>query len=159
MSTGERQTPGSFGNTLSAKRKALQLLERMDRSRRDLELRLKKSGYPEEEIQEAVRYAASFGYLDDRRYASSLIRRKLHTSSRQKIMQELYQKGIDSETALEAWEETAAEEGYDEEALAMRALNKRCPDGVPEDPAEKRKVYAYLARQGFSLETVRDVMG
>ena len=92
--TGNSWPSGSSGsvNALSAKQKTLQLLERMDRSRRDVETRLKKAGYPEEEIRQAVEYAQSFGYLDDSRYAASLIRRSIHSKSRQKIMQELYQK-------------------------------------------------------------------
>ena len=143
---------------VSARQKAMQYLERADRSVRELQDRLAASGYSEEEAADAVRYVQSFGYLDDSRFAANLIRRSLNSKSRQKIFSELYAKGIDPEISRAAWEEVSEEEGYNEERLIRQALRKKCPEGLPADPAEKKKIYGFLARKGFSFELVNKVL-
>ena len=59
--------------TIEARKKALALLEIRDRTTKELRERLLRCGYSQEEAEDALRYAASFGYVDDLRYAENYI--------------------------------------------------------------------------------------
>ena len=56
-----------------AKKRAMHLLEDMDRSEAGLREKLKAGLYPEDLIEAAVTYVKSFGYLNDVRYAENFI--------------------------------------------------------------------------------------
>ena len=56
-----------------AKKRCLHLLEKQDRTRADLYMKLTSSGYPADIADAAIDYAASYGYVDDRRYAANFI--------------------------------------------------------------------------------------
>lgn len=56
-----------------AKKKALHLLERMDRTEQQLYRKLADGGYPDQVAKEAVDYVKSYHYIDDVRYARSYI--------------------------------------------------------------------------------------
>ena len=141
-----------------ARKKALQLLERMDRTEKNLSERLIQTGFSPSEVQDAVEYVRSYGYLNDQRYAENFIRAGLSSKSRTRLMLELSSRGVDRETAEEAWETVTAEEEYEEADLVRRAVAKKCPQGIPGDPAELRRLYGYLARRGFSWEVIHQVV-
>ena len=87
----------------SARRKAMLLLEHMDRTEKGLSDRLRQAGFSAEAVEDAMNYVRSYGYLNDLRYAENYISFRINSKSRQKILQELAGKGIDRETALSAW--------------------------------------------------------
>lgn len=155
MRGGSRLPEDSGERLLAAKKKAMRLLEQADRSEAGLRDRLLGSGFSEEEAEAALSYVRSFGYLNDQRMAENLIRQALSSQSKQKILMRLTEKGIDRETALLAWEEVTSEEEYSEEDLIRQAVRKRCPGGVPEDPGERRRLYGFLARRGFSYSSIQ----
>ena len=82
-----------------ARRKAMLLLEHMDRTEKGLSDRLRQAGFSAEATEDAMNYVRSYGYLNDHRYAMNYISFRMGTKSRQKIFQELSGKGIDRETA------------------------------------------------------------
>ncbi|MDY5663032.1 MAG: regulatory protein RecX, partial [Blautia sp.] len=51
-----------------ARRKALLLLEHMDRTEKGLSDRLRQAGFSIEAVEDALAYVRSYGYLDDDRY-------------------------------------------------------------------------------------------
>ena len=51
----------------AARKKALSVLSYGDKSKRGLSDRLSRAGYPPEIIEDAVEYAASYGYIDESR--------------------------------------------------------------------------------------------
>ena len=57
-----------------AKKRALFLLERMDRTESQLCEKLRQNGYPEECVAAAVEYVKQYHYIDDLRYAKQYIR-------------------------------------------------------------------------------------
>ncbi len=140
-----------------AQKKALRMLERMDRTEKELRDRLIQAGFSEDETDNAIAYVASFGYLDDDRYAENYVRRCLKTKSRTQIMQELASRGIDHGPALAAWDKVTEDEPYDEQELIRAHIEKKLSSRpVPVgDPAAMRRLYAYLARRGFSFEQIR----
>ena len=99
----------------AARRKALLLLEHMDRTEKGLSDRLRQAGFCTEAVEDAVAYVSSFGYVDDGRYAENYIAYRIQSKSRRKILQELLQKGVDKETAQTAWEQVSEYSQPDEQ--------------------------------------------
>ena len=144
-------------DSLQARKKALRLLERMDRTEKGLSDRLRQAGFSDEAVLDAVAYVKSCGYLDDGRYAGNYLRNHLNGDSKKKLMYDLRRKGIPEECALKAWEETIQEEScepYDETGQILKILAHRYADADLEDPVQKRKVCGYLARRGFLWEDI-----
>ena len=83
---------------------------------------------------------------------------RIHEKSRQKIFQELYTKGIDRETASEAWEQACSLEEPDERMVLRRTIEKRCSPGTELDEKEMRRLYGYLARRGFRPGEISSVL-
>ena len=131
---------------IKAKKRALHLLERMDRTEHQLREKLRASEYPEEVIEEAIEYVKSFHYLDDERYAENFTRYKKEGMSRQQIKQKLLQKGISRDII-----DNAIEEEYDtDESMHIRnLLLKKHFSYETSDEGEFRRVYSYLLRRGF----------
>lgn len=131
---------------IRAKKRALHLLERMDRTEHQLREKLRASEYPEEVIEEAIEYVKSFHYLDDERYAENFTRYKKEQMSRQQIKQKLMLKGVSREII-----ENAIEDEYDvDEAVHIRSiLKKKHFKAAAADEGEFRRVYSYLMRRGF----------
>ena len=142
------------GREESARHKALSLLEHKDRTERELRERLLRAGYGEEETEDAVAYAASYGYINDERYASNYIFGHMHGKSRGKILTELQQKGIPREMAAAAWEETVGDEDTSERQLLLETILRKCPAGSELDRKKMRSLYGYLLRRGFSYEDI-----
>ena len=72
-----------------ARRKAMRLLEHMDRTERGLREKMRQAGFAPPAIDYALAYVESYGYIDDERYARTYIAYRMDTKSRQKIIQEL----------------------------------------------------------------------
>lgn len=141
-----------------ARLKAMRLIERMDRTEKGLTEKLRQEGFSGEAIQDAMDYVKSFGYINDARYAQHYISYRLGTKSKQKILMELAQKGIDHETAQIAWEEAAELEEPDERALLRTTIEKMYSRGSELDDREMRRLYAYLARRGFGSNDIFSVL-
>ena len=57
----------------NARRKAMLLLEHMDRTEKGLSDRLRQAGFSAEAVEDAMNYVRSYGYLNDDRYAENYI--------------------------------------------------------------------------------------
>lgn len=138
--------------------KAMHLLEHMDRTEKGLFDKLLQSGFSSEAAEEALRYVKSFGYVNDNRYAQRYIEGRLQSKSKQKIFQELQQKGISRETISLAWEEVSSYEEADERELIRSLVRKKYPEGFVSDDKEKRRLCGYLQRRGFGLSDIYSVI-
>lgn len=130
-------------------KKAMRLLERMDRTEKGLMERLIQAGFSQKTAEYAVAYVKDYGYLDDFRYAHNYISYRIHEKSRQRIFQELLQKGIDRETAEKAWEETSDLEEPDEREILKKTVKKKYTPGTELDEKAMRRLYGFLLRRGF----------
>ena len=138
-----------------AKKRALYLLEKIDRTEKQLRDKLTESGYPKDLVEEAVEYVRSYHYIDDGRYARNYIRFRQESKSRLLLKNELLQKGVSSQIIEEALEE---EYHMDPEELIRSWLVKKgCPKSG-EDPAKERKICQFLLRKGFAWEDIRRSM-
>ena len=88
-----------------AKKRAMHLLEKMERTEKQLRDKLLDNEYPESCIDMAIAYVKSYHYLDDERYACNYVRFAQEKKSRQRIKQDLMQKGIGRDLIEYALEE------------------------------------------------------
>ena len=95
-----------------AKKRVLHLLERSQKSEKQLRDKLKEGGYEQDVIDEAIDYAKSYHYIDDERFARDFVRLSCHNKSRIRLKQDLSQKGIDKDLI-----DIAIEEEYEDEDI------------------------------------------
>lgn len=139
-----------------AKLRAMNLLTKREYTEQQLRRKLTDGFYPPEVIDEALAYVAGFHYTDDLRYAVTFITDHEATRSRRRIEQDLTRRGIDRRTLEAAWAEWESDGGTQDEAAMIRALlSKKRYDTEHADIAEKRRIYAFLMRKGYSAEAVR----
>ena len=149
------------------KQKALSLLSARPMSQRELERKLSakspRTRDPQEGeeqrqqrrelAQEVAQRMAQVGLVDDREYASTVVR---HYSRKgygpAKIRDELYRRGV----PREFWEEAMEELNQDDRQL--RALVEKKLRGAVPTREELKKVSAYLARRGFGWEEISRVL-
>ena len=140
-----------------ARLRGMNLLQKMDRTEQDIRGKLRDGGYPQPVIDDAVEYLKSFHYIDDSRYASEFIRFKIGSLSRREIMRKLSEKGIaDSiiESCLYEYDESDAKGMDTETELAKKLLLKKCPDPSGLDYEGRMKLFSYLYRKGFAMDTI-----
>jgi regulatory protein len=125
---------------------AVKRLARQPQSRAGLAIRMARLGYAEEAVRGALERAEADGYLDDREFATSLVRRRSQGRGHALIAQELRAKGIEDPDAAAALAEVEPET---ERALNLgRALLAR---RQPANPEEIRAIVGpRLSRRGFS---------
>lgn len=141
-----------------ARRKAMRLLEHMDRTERGLRDKLRQAGFSQLAVDYALSYVESYGYIDDERYARTYIAYRMNTKSRQKIIQELISKGVDKETAAAAWEEEAALNMPDEREILYRTIEKKYCTDTELNEKEMRRLQGYLIRRGFSYSDIKSAL-
>jgi len=139
-----------------AKLRAMHLLNNMDRTERQLRNKLLQDLYPEEIVELAMAYVASFGYIGDEGYARRFVSGRQSSKSKKEIMMSLRQKGISKSIAEEAV--SACYEEKDETDTIQRLVEKRHFDVENATEKEKKKMYDYLLRKGFSYEDIRQVI-
>ena len=71
-----------------AKRRALYILERCDRTEQELRTKLSRN-YEPETVEEAIRYVKQYDYIDDKRYAINYLKSRCQVKSRRQVEQEL----------------------------------------------------------------------
>lgn len=140
---------------LRVKKRALFLLERMDRTERQLYDKLKQSGYPEECIEDAIAYVKNYHYIDDYRYAKQYIRLGQQKKSRQRIRMDLMKKGVARDVIEQALEEEFCS---DERSKITELLEKRNYDYDCRDRKEQQRMYQFLMRRGYKSSDIMAVM-
>ena len=139
-----------------AKKRAMHLLEDMDRTESALREKLKAGQYPENAISGAIEYVRSFGYLDDARYAENFVMSRKDTKSKREIKALLSQKGVSDDLICLAFEQCYSEDS--EEEAIRRILRKKKVDPERMEEQEYQKILGYLARKGFRYEVIRHVI-
>lgn len=140
---------------IRVKKRALFLLERMDRTEQQLYEKLRQSGYPEVCVEEAVAYVKQYHYIDDLKYARTYIRYHQQKKSRQRLCMDLIQKGVGRDYIEQAMEE----EFVSDEREKIRALlEKRHYDCFCTDRKEQQRMYQFLMRRGYKSGDILAVM-
>ena len=142
-----------------ARKKAMRLLEHMDRTEKGLTDKLRQAEFSPEAVEDAIAYVKSYGYINDARYARTYISFRMETRSRQKILRqkilsELQLKGVDRQTALDAWNEMEELMEPDEREVLRRTIEKKYAPDTELDEGQMRRLYGYLARRAFRYEDI-----
>lgn len=137
------------------KKRALHLLEKQDRSEKNLRDKLKEGGYSQEIVDIAIDYINEYGYLDDARMAASHIRFYQDSRSKLRLKQDLIGKGISADVIDRVMEE---EYTSDESDLIEKLLLKKNYDKDNATYEERAKMYRFLAGRGFSSDSINRVL-
>jgi regulatory protein len=124
----------------------------------ELRERLLEKLWTDESIVDAViTRLREYSYLDDDQYAGDLAASRLRQrpQGRRRLEQTLLEKKLDKEAVTRALD--SAFEKLPENQLIRTAIEKRVRiKGVPRTHDEKRKLYDYLLRRGFSYSAIRE---
>ena len=137
------------------KLRAMHLLEKMDYTEYQILQKLKKSGYPQEIVEEILLFLKERHYLDDDRYIEHYLECYGQRLSRRQLQQKLRQKGLDTEKIEFALENM---EGADESCLIRELMQKRHYNATEADEKARQKMMRYLLGRGFSYEEIRKNM-
>ena len=129
-----------------ATKRAMHLLEQMDRSEKQLRGKLAENGYPQEAVDAAISYVASYHYLDDERLARSFIRYHQEGRSRRRMAQDLARKGISADIIERCMEEELRQS---QTQLMISLMRKRHFDPDIATREEQAKMYRFLLQRGF----------
>ena len=138
------------------KRRALYLLNHMDRTEQQLRTKLKNDLYSEDMIDIAMDYVKSFGYVEDYGYAKRYVESKRISKSKEEIKVRLLQKGLSRDVMEMIMEESCSEQ--DDMMAIKNILTKKRYEDSSATEQEKRKMCGYLLRRGFKHEDIRQVI-
>jgi len=146
-----------------AKLRCMNLLKSRSYTEKQLSDKLKQGDYPQKSIIEAIEYVKAYHYVNDLQYAKDYYEYQKEFRSRQRIKQDLIHKGITKEILEEIFSasdmENQDEEFQDLEVeQILKLLKKKKYDESISTYDDKRKIYAFLLRKGFSSDKIQHVM-
>jgi len=133
------------------------LLSYRNRSEKELQERLRKKGFSELHISVTLKHLKQSGYLDDHALALDLKRQafnnKLLGHNRARIF--LLDRGLPDDIVNETMT-------YDEETEAQKIqvlMDKKIKTmGICPDNKERKKLWDFLVRKGYSYNTIRNAL-
>ena len=142
------------------KEAALRLLTHRQRSAAELRRRLIARQFPAAIVDACLADLERARLIDDALFADTLARERLRSKPMGKVRlrSELRAKGVDEEIADHAIDEAFDAEPEGELELARRAARKFRPRPAAEAMAERRRLYGFLARRGFTPDTISRVV-
>lgn len=144
------------GGDRSAREAALAILERSDRTEKEVRQKLHDKGYEPEEIEEAVSFLKEYRYVNDAEYARKYTRVVSSRKSVRQICCDLERKGVDRDLIDDALDEIKVDE---EAQIRAYLLKKGHQPGERMEAAAWRKLAGALGRKGFSYEAIRHATG
>lgn len=136
--------------------KAIKLLDYRPRTGQEIRQKLHQKGFEPGQIEQVVERLISTHLIQDEKFAASWVesRNQFRPSSQRVLRYELRSKGIDEEII-----EEALQGSVEDLELAQRAAQKMVRRLSNLDWQEfRKKLSAFLARRGFSYETVAQVV-
>jgi len=149
-SSSRRPKAPPSGTALDA---GLRLLGRRAHSRVELLLKLTRRGFEGPAIRQALKRLEELGYLDDRAFASSFVRRRGSVRGPRALSAELAARGVDRsevDTALAVF-------GPDEQLAAATHIAERLYAAKPALSRQEMldRIGTKLVRRGFSMALAR----
>ena len=145
---------------MDAKNYALWLLGQRAYSEKRLCDKLRRKKYSETDIVSVIKYCLEHRFLDDLEYAKSFIRTRLALRPRgQRVLRlELLKRGIDDGTIEEALSSNELNQTSEVELARRLVEQKRFQYAGLEKQIRNRRLFALLARRGFSVTTIKEVL-
>lgn len=160
MGGGPGEEAGEERELRRAKNVAVRLLSRRARSGQELQEKLEDKGVAAAVARAVREYFVSCGYIDDWSLALDLARRLVEGKGwgYARIVSYLRTRGLAAEVIGAALSQLKEE--YTEEETARRIMMRRFShfDYQQASPKEKQRVVQFLARRGFSWETIGRVV-
>jgi len=125
-----------------ARNKGLYYLQFSGKTENEMRKKLAEQGFSPASVEDAVLFLKHYRYLDDEDYA----RRYVEKNDRQK--------GVSDDLVEMVFEDMEV----DESAQILGLLRKKNYDPEEPDPAKRQKIYAFLARKGFSYDAINSAM-
>lgn len=146
----------------AARARALRYLEARERSRFEVEQRLRRYGYDEALVSDTLRWLEGLGYVDDRRFAEWFARAREGSAwGPRRLREELRRKGVPRtvvEETVGAFDLTGeAEERTIAELVAL--VERRFGRELATDRERaERRITGFLGRRGHDWDTIRSVL-
>jgi regulatory protein len=141
-----------------ARERALRLLGLRDRSRWEIQARLRQAGFGPEVVDRTVDWLQGLGYLDDRRFAAAYAEGKAGSGwGPRRIRTELAAKGVDRRVVdelLQTWEDEAAGREAGAEALELTVRRRFATQFATDPERAERRLAGFLARRGYDWDTI-----
>ena len=130
---------------------SLDLLARREHSRRELERKLDKRGFPARLIDETLDELEQSGALSARRFAESFVSaRAAKGQGPVRIRADLAKRGVDSSD----FEDLLHDRSIDWTAIARKVRAKRFGRDAPADYAERARQARFLQYRGFDMDQI-----
>ena len=137
-----------------AKSRAVWYMDRKDRTSKDLYNKLCTAGFDKKAVAKVIGRLTEVGLIDDRRFAENYAERLLEgNTSKREAFAKLLQKGVPYDMAKEVLAENEVDEISQIKNLIERKYRTKL---AAENGAQK--VFAALARKGFSYEAVKTAL-
>ncbi len=145
----------------SAYNYALNLLSARPYSTSALYRKLIQRKYSAADADDAIRRLVDNGLLNDAKYAEQYARSKIMStgSSKRRLQQDLYRKGIKGDVATTAIANVLEQEEIDPAAVVERVAKKKLAQlGDLEPLVLRRRLFAFLARRGYDVDEIKAVV-
>lgn len=139
-----------------AKDKALKYLGYKMRSKNQVIKKLQEYEFPSNVIDKVIRVLEKYNYINDEDFAKAFIKDKLNLKGHGvfKISYDLKMLGVDEEIFKKyLYDEEFINEEEKAKGLLLKKLGNKNIEDL--DYKEKQKIYAYLARRGFSYDSIK----
>lgn len=139
--------------------RAMDALARGRRTRRELELRLRRREASPAQIREALDRLEAAGLLSDEAVAQAEASARLRRGEAPaRVTQQLRRKGVSGATVSRAVADAVQDDGFDEMAACRAVAEKRARSLSGDEPvAARRKLLGFLLRRGYSGTVARRV--
>lgn len=125
-----------------------------DRTVKEIQDKLREKGYSSHDIENAVEKLCYYGYLNDENYALAYIRSNANKKGMKRINMELLRKGIDHSVIMDASENMDVDEVF----TIQQMIDRRYGDIDFHNEKEKRRIFNFFIRRGFSYENICKAM-
>lgn len=142
---------------MKAKNKALSILSKSDQSEKKLREKL-LNDYDENIVEEVIEFLKGYKLIDDNLLAEKIVHDNMNLSKfgKNKIKQNLYNKGIAASDIQDAISQIDPDEEYEN---AKYLTEKRLKRLKGEDKNKiNQKIYQHLAYKGFSYDIIKRVL-
>ena len=141
--------------------RALNVLAFRGRASSELARSLLRKGEEKPHVEWAIERLIEQGLLDDAAFARAFTRSKVvgGKQSRRRVQQDLARKGVARSVTDDAIDTVFEEEAVDQRGIVEEAARKKLRGLAGLEPAvQRRRLYAYLARRGYEVDDIREVL-
>jgi len=143
-----------------AKSKALKYLAFKARTYKEVEQKLKEKGYGEITIEDVMAFLEEYKYVNDAQYALSFIKYAVNNKNhgKKRISYDLQNRGVSSRIIANAFLEFEENTSHDYQENIAFLIEKKLKGEADIDLKQKKRLFDYLARRGFSYDDINSAM-